>query len=122
MQIDPVILMNTVEDNAVVQTANSNVLVRGKVSPKAIIKILTLCANKGYVHVWHRELADQLPSSAGPSKCKSTSWSSWKRESGQWVPRIRSESSGQPVADVRQNINPSGSGQRLDDGSMRDLL
>ena len=74
VQIDPVVLMDTAESDAVVQTANSNILVRGKVPPKAIIKILTLRANKGYVHVWHRELADQLPSSAGPSKCKSTAW------------------------------------------------
>ena len=119
VQIDPVVLMNTVEANAVVQTANSNILVRGKVSPKAIIKILTRCANKGYVHVWHRELADQLPSSAGPSRCKSTSWSSWKKESGRWMPRIRSGSGGQPVADVRQNSDPSGSGQtRSSDGWM----
>ena len=119
VQIDPVVLMNTVESDAVVQTANSNILVRGEVPPKAIIKILTLRAGRGYVHVWHRELADQMPSSAGPSTRRSTTWSSWKKEGCQWVPCSRGVSSGQSAADVRQGSNPSGSGQpRPSDGWM----
>ena len=81
IRIDPEFLIRTTPAGSVMQTASGTVIVRGAVVPRAIISVTVMRAG-GYFHLWHRDLADQSPTSAGPKALRSRA--TWQQEGMNW--------------------------------------
>jgi len=81
VRVDPEVLMRTVATGSVMQTASGTVIVRDAIVPKAIVCVVTKRAG-GYANLWHRDVADQSPTTSGPRtmRCRPT----WQMEGRGW--------------------------------------
>ena len=97
VRVDPVKLSESVPSGSIMQTANGTVLVRSTIPPRALVCVLVRRpGSPNFLQLWHRDVADQPPSSSGPSCRTGTStWNPVGKFGGIWI-KSANEKRGRP--------------------------